>query len=221
MIRFIKNLIVRNWALKLLSFFLAFVLWLALIPEEKIFSEKMLIVPLETRNLPTDLELVEKPLAVVDVTLRGPNRLLNQISSADIRAVLNLEKATINQEDYPLNPDMIIVPPQAKVIQVMPNKVHLKIERSKEVLMEVLPNLIGRVKEGFKIEKIELIPSKVYVRGPESKIKPKDKVLTSPIDIAELAQSTEFEADLILPKPDLRFTTAQTRAKIKIILANK
>jgi YbbR domain-containing protein len=221
MITFIKNLIVRNWALKLLSLVLAFLLWLTLIPEEKIFSEKTLVVPLETRNLPPDFEIVEKPLTVIDVTIRAPNRLLNQITPASLQAVLNLEKATISQEDYPLNPDMIAAPSDAKVVLVMPNKVHLKLDRSKEVLMEVSPVTIGKVKDGLTIDKIELIPSKVSVRGPESKIKPKDRVRTSPINITDLAQTAEFEADLILPNPGLRFTTAQTKAKVKVILVPK
>ena len=221
MITFIKNLIVRNWALKLLSLVLAFLLWLTLIPEEKIFSEKTLVVPLETRNLPPDFEIVEKPLTVIDVTIRAPNRLMNQITPASLRAVLNLEKATISQEDYPLNPDMIAAPPDAKVVRVMPNKVHLKLDRSKEVLMEVSPVTIGKVKDGLTIDKIELVPSKVSVRGPESKIKPKDRVRTSPINITDLAQTAEFEADLILPNPGLRFTTAQTKAKVKVILVPK
>jgi len=221
MITFIKNLIVRNWALKLLSLVLAFLLWLTLIPEEKIFSEKTLVVPLEPHNLPPDFEIVEKPLTVIDVTIRAPNRLLNQITPASLRAVLNLEKATISQEDYPLNPDMIAAPPDAKVVRVMPNKVHLKLDRSKEVLMEVSPVTIGKVKDGLTIDKIEIVPSKVSVRGPESKIKPKDRVRTSPVNITDLAQTAEFEVDLILPSPDLRFTTAQTKAKVKVVLVQK
>jgi len=51
MIRFLRGLIIRNWGLKLLSLVLAFFLWLALMPEEKIFSEKSLNVTLELQNL--------------------------------------------------------------------------------------------------------------------------------------------------------------------------
>jgi YbbR domain-containing protein len=219
--RFIKNLFVRNWGLKLLALLLSFLLWLTLIPEEKTFSQTTLIVPLETRNIPAEFELVEKPVAEIDVTLRAPNRLISQIASAGVQAILNLEKATPNQEDYPVNPSMVIVPPEAKVIRVFPNKVHLKLERSKEVSMEVLPALFGKVKEGYIIDKIDVMPANVSVRGPESKIKPKDKVRTSPVDVTDLIQSAEFEADLILPKPDLRFATAQTKARVKVTIAKK
>jgi YbbR domain-containing protein len=219
MIRFIIHLLTRNWALKLLALVLAFILWLTLIPEEKIFSEKILSVPLETRNIPSDVELVEKPSSMIEVTLRAPNRLLGEISSTDVQAILNLERATVNQEDYPLNPSMVRVPPDAKVIRIFPNKVHLKLEKSKAVWMEVFPVIIGRAKEGFTIDKIELAPAKVFVRGPASKFNPKDRVQTSPVDITDLAQTGQFEADLILPKPDLRLGTTQTKVRVKVFLS--
>ncbi|MBN2245444.1 MAG: hypothetical protein JW755_06335, partial [Candidatus Aminicenantes bacterium] len=88
--KFLKNLVFRNFGLKLFSFLLALVLWLALIPEEKIFSEKTVTVPLEIYNTPPQMELVEKPAPTVDVRVRAPNRLLNEINSATVRAILDL-----------------------------------------------------------------------------------------------------------------------------------
>jgi YbbR domain-containing protein len=219
--RALHTLFVRNGALKLLSFVLAVVLWITLIPEEKIFSEKSFVVPLEPRNLPAAFEISERPPATVDVTVRAPNRLLGQMTSADVQAVLNLSRANLNQEDYPLNLDIVAVPPGAKAVRVFPNKAHLKLERSAEVLMEIQAVTVGKPKEGWKVDQIELLPSKVFVRGPESKIKAKEKIRTSPIDISGLETAKTFEADLILPRPELRFTTALTRASVKITLISK
>jgi YbbR domain-containing protein len=216
--RFLKNLFLRNWALKLISLILAFILWLTFIPEEKTFSEKTLTVPLETYNIPPLMELVQKPAATIDVTIRAPNRLIGQISSANVYAKLDLEKAAVFQEEYPLNIDMISIPAGAQVIRISPNKVNLRLERTEQIMMEVVPSIIGELKEGLKIKKMEIIPPSVRVEGPESKIKKKEKVRTSPIDISTLTQSTELEADLILPMPDLRLAPSQTKVKIKIII---
>ena len=145
MIRFLQGLIVRNWGLKLLALVLSFLLWLALMPEEKIFSEKSLGVPLELRNLPAEFEIVEKPQSSIEVTLRAPNRLLGVLGPSDIQAVLDLGRASVNQEDYPLNPDMIAVPAGAKAVRVFPNKVRVKIDKAKEDMMQVQPTIIGKV----------------------------------------------------------------------------
>jgi YbbR domain-containing protein len=216
MIRLIRNLIFRNWELKLLALLLAFFLWLSLIPEEKTFSEKTLTIPLEAHNIPPDMELVEKPEATVDVTIRAPNRLINQITSANVLAKLNLETASMIQQEYPLNANMISVPQGASVVRISPNKVRLKLERTKEVMLDVVPNIIGEVKEGFRIVRVDLSPPRVLVKGPESKVREKDKVSSSPINVAGLASSAEIEADLILPRPELRLASSRNRVRARI-----
>jgi YbbR domain-containing protein len=218
---FIKNLFLRNWGLNLISLILAFVLWLTFIPEEKTFSEKTLTISLETYNIPRMMELVEKPPAAIDVTIRAPNRLISQISSANVYAKLDLERASIFQQEYTLNIAMISIPAVAEVIRISPNIVNLKLERTEEIMMDVVPSIIGELKEGLKIQKMEIIPPSVPVKGPESKIKKKEKVRTSPIDISSLTQSTELEADLILPRPDLRLASSQTTVKIKILISEE
>jgi YbbR domain-containing protein len=218
MIKIIRNLLVRNWELKLLSLLLAFILWLSLIPEEKTLSEKTLTIPLETHNLPADMELVEKPDPTVDVTIRAPNRMINEISAANVFVKLNLSTATLFQQEYPLNETMISLPPGAEVVRISPTKVRLKLERTQEVMLDIVPTVIGQAKEGYGISKIEITPPRVLVKGPESKIREKDKVSTSPINISELTASTDVEADLILPKPELRLASPRTRVRVRIFL---
>jgi YbbR domain-containing protein len=218
MIKIIRNLLVRNWELKLLSLLLAFILWLSLIPEEKTFSEKTLTIPLETHNIPADIELVEKPDPTVDVTVRAPNRMINEISAANVFAKLNLSTASVFQQEYPLNETMISIPTGAEVIRISPTKVKLKLERTQVAMLDIVPTIIGQAKEGYGISKIEITPPRVLVKGPESKIREKDKVSTSPINISELTASTEVEADLILPKPELRLASPRARVRVRVFL---
>jgi YbbR domain-containing protein len=214
--RFVRNLVTRNRGLKLFSFLLAFVLWLILIPEEKTYSERTLTVPLETANIPADMELVERPAGTIDVTVRASNRLLNEISPASVTARLDLERASIYQEMYPLNPSTIAVPQGAEVVALSPNMVRLKLERTRQMDLEVAPMVVGKVGDGFRIAKIEITPARVPVKGPESKIRTRDRLTTSPIDVTGLARSASLEADIILPRPDLRLATPLTRVRIDI-----
>ncbi len=216
MIRIFRDIFVRNWALKLLAFFIALVLWLLLVPEDKVYSEKTLVVPLETRNVPRDMELVEKPAATVDITVRAPNRLLNQISPSNIYARLDLERATPFQKDYPLNVSAIILPPGAEVVRIVPNQVSLRLEPAREIKLAVYPLIIGQPAEGFRVAAIEVVPAQVLVRGPESKIRDRDRVTTTPVDVGGLSQPAVFDADLIMPKPELRAISALNRVKVTV-----
>ena len=216
--RFFKKLFTKNWELKLISLILALILWLILIPEEKIFSEKNLTITLETHNTPQGMELVKKPLDKIDVTIKAPNRYIDQITPANVVAKLNLENASVVQEDYALNETMISIPAGAKatVIRISPNTVNLKLEKTKEIMLDVEPNIVGVAKEGYRIGIWRVIPDQVLIQGPESKLKEDYIVRTSPIDISELTQTTKFEVDLILPNPDVRLASSQ--AKVEVII---
>lgn len=216
--RFFKNLFLKNWGLKLFSFLLALILWLTLITPEKVFSEKTLTIPLELHNIPSEMELMERPLATIDVKIRASKSLINDITSANVHAVLNLEKASLDQEDYPLNKSMISIPSGAEVRDIYPSQVSLKLERTKEILLDVEANIIGKLKKGLKLENIGIFPPQVPIKGPESKVKDRYKVRTSPIDISELTETTDVEADLILPNPDLRLASTETKVRVRIVI---
>jgi YbbR domain-containing protein len=218
MIRILRRVFLRNWGLKLFSFLVAFILWLALIPEEKTFAEKTLTVSLELYNIPSGMDVVEKPPSTVDVKIRAPKRLIGQITPANVRASLDLRNARPDVENYPLNESMITVPPGAEVKEVRPRQVTLKLERTVALMLDVEPHIIGELREGLGVVKIEVVPPQVLVRGPESKINPKEKIMTTPIDLSSLTQSTEVEANLILPSPDLQFASAQTAVRVKILI---
>lgn len=217
----IKDLLTRNGLLKLLSFVLAVVLWITLIPEEKTFGERTLAVPLETRNIPPDMELVEKAVSIVDVTVQATNRLLGQITANDLTAVLDLKNAAAGQEDYALDASMVVVPPNVKAVRVYPTKAPIKLELASEIEMAVAVSIQGRVKEGYRIESYEVAPSKVKVRGPASKFRPRDGLRTGPVIVDGLAESFEIETDILLPRPDLRLVSGTAKARVKVSIVKK
>ena len=218
MMRFFRDLVTRNRGLKLIAFLLAFVLWLVLIPEEKTYSERTLTVPLETRGLPMDMELVERPAATVDVTIRASNRLLNEVGPADLSVRIDLERASVYQELYPLNASSVEVPQGVEVVGISPNMLRLKLEKTRQMDLEVVPMVIGTVAEGFRIAKTEVTPARVPVKGAESKIRARDRLTTSPVDVTGLDRSATLQADIILPRPDLRLATPLTRVRVDITL---
>jgi YbbR domain-containing protein len=216
--RYLKRWLVQNWQLKLISLVLAIGLWLLLVPAEKMYSEKSLTIPLETRNIPAGLEIVEKPAATIDITLRAPNRLLGEIGPSGLVARIDLDRATVLQQEYPLNKSMIAVPPGAEVVKIAPNKITIKLERTAEATFDVHPTLRGKPAPGFRIARTEIEPSKVLVRGPESRVRVKETATTAPVDVAGLSASTVFEADIILPRPELRLVSPETSARVTVFL---
>ncbi len=218
MLRLFRRIFFRNWGLKLFSFLVALVLWLTLIPEDKIFDEKILTVRLDVHNIPTGMVLVERPPSTVNVIIRAPKRRIGQFTDANVHAVLDLREARIDVQDYYLSEAMIRTPEGGEIKEVFPPQVKLKLERYVEEMLEVEPDIMGELPEGLGVTKIEVIPPRIRVRGPESKVNKEDKVKTTPIDISSLTGPTEVEASLILPNPDLRLASSQTTARVRILI---
>jgi YbbR domain-containing protein len=209
---------VRDWPLKLVSLVLALALWLLLVPAEKMFSEKALTIPLETRNVPAGLEIVEPPVAAIDITLRAPNRLLDEIGPSGLVARIDLDRATVLQQEYPLNTSMIAVPPGAEVVKISPSKVAIRLERTAEAKLELRPLVRGRAAAGYRHVRTDIDPPSVVVRGPESLVGDVKAATTAPVDITGLTASTVFEADIILPRPELRLVSSQPRARVRVVV---
>jgi YbbR domain-containing protein len=212
------DILFRNWALKLIAFALALILWLILVPQDKIISERTMTVPLDLANIPPGMEIVERPVPTVEITVRGPKRILNEMGPATITARLDLERATIYQQEYPLSRAMITLPLGAEVIEIRPNKVRIQMEKTTQEVLQVRPTIRGKVASGYRLAGVEADPSSVTVTGPESRFKAKDTVTTSPIDITGLTETTVFEADLILPKPDLRLASPQAKVRVAVVI---
>jgi len=219
--RFLKDLFLKNRWLKLVSFLLALILWLTFIPEEKIFTEKTLTVPLELHNIPAQMEVVEKPPSTVDVKIRATRRLIGQITSANVRAILDLQQASVSQENFPLSMDMIFLPEGAEVKEISPSQVILKLEAIKEILLEVIVDFTGDMAEGYEMEQYEVIPSEILVKGPESKIKERFKLRTIPVDRSSLTESQDIQVRLILPSQDLNWASSQTQVIIRVQIRKK
>jgi len=177
--------------------------------------EKVLTIPLEFISIPQGVMVKEYTSATIDVVIKAPSSLIRKITSNDVRAKLNLEKANISEEEYAVDID---VPSGVEIIKISPDKVNIKLTKTNEVMLDIVPDIVGKLKKGLKIEKIEVFPPKVKVKLPESKIKYKYKVRTSPIDISSLTESTEFQVDLILPAPQFRLVLPSTKVKVKILI---
>jgi YbbR domain-containing protein len=218
MIKLLRNMFLRNWGLKLFSFLMALLLWLTLIPEDKMKAVKTVTVPLELYNISPNMELVDKVQPSLSVIIRAPNRLIPQVSAANVHAALDLSKASVDQKQYPVNRNMISIPQGAEIVEIYPMQVDIELERAKEIVMPIEANIVGKLQEGLFLKLVEVIPAEVLIRGPESKVLDTAKVRTTPVDISLLTQSTEVEAELILPNPNLKLVGAEAKALVKLLI---
>jgi YbbR domain-containing protein len=172
----------RHLGFKFLAVALSAGLWFAVAGEQTV--ERSLRVPLETRNTPEQLELVENPPSTVEVRVRGGADLLSHLSQSDLVAVIDLASARAGRRFFHLMRDQVRAPYGVEVMQIAPSTIALRFETSATHRIPVQPTIEGEPAPGFTVGAITIDPQSVEVTGPESALKALKEAITEPISIA-------------------------------------
>lgn len=171
----------RHLGLKLVAVALAALLWMIVAGDHLV--ERSMRVPLEFRNIPTELEIVGDPPTSVDVRLRGSSAQLARLEPREIVAVLDLSGARPGSRMFHLRNDEVRAPYGVDVSQVVPGTLALDLEKSGRRTVPVVPALDGEPAPGFVIGKVTSNPPSVEVAGPESRLKQLTGATTEPVAV--------------------------------------
>ncbi|MDF1536606.1 MAG: CdaR family protein [bacterium] len=212
------SVIGRNLPLKLLSLFLAILLWSVVSRGRG--GEMMEIsvgIPVELHNLPPDLEVMRDLVERVNVRFTGPRRIVSGISHMGLSIPVDLTGAAEGETTIELFNSDIKVPERVTVTRVSPSSVSVFLERTvrKEVPVELA--LQGTVKEGFAVSAITMNPKTVDIRGPRSILNSINNLRTSVVNVEGAGGPLVGETSLILPEDSvhaLKWSTVKYEIQI-------
>src|SRR2546425_8730785 len=197
----LKHWLTHNWYLKLFSVVLAVMLWMLVATETS--SEIGMEVPLEYRNIPSQLEITGDTTNSVQVRLRGSSNVIRDISGKDVSTTIDLSKMRPGEKIVPLSPQNVQAPFGADVIRVNPSSVRFNLERTMRKTVPVVPTISGQPSDGFEIGSVAVNPSRVEVEGPESRISTLASIATVPIRLDRRQTHIEQAVDLDVPDPQI------------------
>ncbi len=198
----IRHAVTRNWFLKLFSILLAVLLWLTIASETN--SVIVQTVPLEFRAIPRFMEIIGESATEVSLQLRGSSNLLNEISPADIAAVISLAGETPGEKNVQLTASSILTPFGVEVLRFDPPRVQFTLEQTLTRTIPVRPIVEGDPAEDFVVGTISVVPSTVNVVGPESIIGPLVTLPTTTVRIDGANQDVQDSVDLNVLNPLVR-----------------
>jgi len=123
-LRFFRNLIFHNWALKLLALGISFSLWAAYTAEP--FAEITYVVPVAFVNIPSGLDVAGVP-AGVRVRIRGRAGLLSRLSASAVAVDADLSNSQEGDTLVDVKPELVAVPYGVTVVRVNPAEFHVKL----------------------------------------------------------------------------------------------
>ncbi len=177
-----KGFFTKNLSLKLISILLAAILWYFVVSERS--GETAISVPLDFRNIPNSLIIIENPEESVNLRISGPATLLRRLSPKNVKAILDLSDAKPGEAKFTIQPEHITLPRGLRVTMVSPASIVLTID---ELLRKTLPVeviLVGKPLEGFKFTRVGIDPPVVEILGARNELSRLKRISTGEIDIS-------------------------------------
>ena len=155
------QLITRNWHLKLLSLVFASLLWLFVTGEQR--AEVGYSVPLELKNVPTDLIVANEVPSLVNLRISGPRTLLSNLESSSLSLSVDLRGLEPGLTTFKRLDENLNIPSALKVVRLSPSYVEVKLERIREKSVPVSVVLIGDPMPGQKVLATVATPDRVTI----------------------------------------------------------
>jgi YbbR domain-containing protein len=188
-----RTWVFHNLGLKLLSLFLAALLWAVVLGEQKV--EVTVSVPLNL-DLPQNLFLVNDPTDTLEVRVRGPKTLVTSVTPREI-AVGELPVKRVEGENMiPSREELVRVPRGTQVVEVTPRRVRVVLERATEREVEISPRVEGSPPDGYVVRRVTSNPPRVRMVGPTSELTRITRVRTLPISVT--GQTASFSTRVLL-----------------------
>jgi YbbR domain-containing protein len=191
-----------NLGLKLISLVLGFSLWYIVAGGQG--AEIVLPIPLEYRNVPEGMEVIEESVQQVDIRLRGSSEILRRLTPQEIQAGVDLSGALPGEQSFYLSPENIVVPFGVRVLRVTPAAVQLQLDQTARRSVEVVTRVVGSPASGYELANIWLGSTEIEVMGPASRLEGIEQVTTAPILVEGLREPFTQAVQIMLEDPYVR-----------------
>ena len=196
-----KKLFLQNLSLKLLSLFLALILFV-LVREDRV-KEFDIDVPVVTDHMPENFVFVGELPTTIRISLRGRwSKILDAIERRHTPFVIDMR--TVKDGDVVFFDAVGLKPIVGEhgpaIVAVTPNSATIRLVARVRKGVRVRPDLIGEPGRGYLLKRDAVLttPQEVTVRGPADSVREIEELLTAPINIEGL------DRDLILERVSVR-----------------
>jgi YbbR domain-containing protein len=170
--------------------------------------------PIDFRNIPENLVLMNASTEKVEVQITGRRRLVSGLQPEQVEAFLDLKGITFGVHPLVLNQESIELPLGLEVVRLTPPTVRVEMEQRVEKRVAVTPKLEGSPPAGYEIDKVNVKPESVKVSGALSILQATSSLFTEPIDLATIEPGSgemTVEVPLVLSSASLRLLAGESK----------
>jgi len=147
------------------------------------------------------LEISSESVPEALIRVRGPERVIRQLRSNDVQAVLDLAGSKAEARTFDLTAQQVDHPRDVSVVQVVPSQLRLSFDTRLSREVEVHPRVTGNFASGDQIVRIDADPPRITISGPRHHVEKIDAAITDPIDASGTLGSAVFTTNAYVADP--------------------
>jgi len=227
----LKRFFTENINYKVAAIILAILLKLYFVSPRNQVQDSV-IVPIAIVDLPKTLAVISPRnlhSLTATITLNGPRSLVEQYKNnpREIRVpLMYLNQRTHPDESFVEKIDLkqfVNIPSGLELENIEPTILKFTLDKNnkKNVVVDVMNNLVGELQPGYVLKNVTVTPSSMMITGPALELDRITKINTEKIDISPFTESQEFHvlldtiSDLVVYNVDMVKVTLEIVQKTK------
>lgn len=183
--------------------------------------ERSFTVPVEYRNLSAGWHLEGRKPEEVRVTLSGSERAFHLLNPGALLISLDLGSLQEGMQRITISEENLRKPAGLEVERIDPNVILLEARRVKGVSLPVEVQTVGEVHPPARLVSLKVLPATVRVQVAESHLAVTKKLLTEPVDLSPIRQTTLLPVKLLLPEEVRLADTELPEVRVMVELAGE
>lgn len=200
MMGFVKRYVFHNFGLKTMSLIFATALWFMISRDDRP-AEVAIRAPIVFQNVPAELEISSESVPEAMIRVRGPERVIRQLRTNDVQAVLDLAGSKAEARTFDLTAQQVDHPRDLSIVQVVPSQLRLSFDTRLTREVEVHPRVTGTFAGGDQIVRIDADPARITISGPRHHVEKIDAATTDPVDASGTLGSAVFTTNAYVADP--------------------
>ena len=217
----LQGLFLEEWGLKLLALVITLGIWWGVSGQRNSVTVRIDGVQLSYR-LPGQMEIGNEAKREVEVTLSGPQRLLQRVNAHDLVAFVDLSDFKAGERLVTLSLDRITMglPQGVRIDEIEPGTVPIRLEPRSDTSVPVEAKVDGELADGYEIRGITVTPEKIRVRGPESHVQ---NLKVAPTEILHLAgrKDSFSNPEVAVAITDQKINILDPVVSVSVVIAEK
>lgn len=193
-----RHWITENPREKAIAIFLSCALWFIFVFQTGTIRRDF-VVPIEYRNLASSWVIEEPYPKEATITLLGRARAFDLLDRAALKITVDMSHIKDGGQDIALSTRSVYRPSSLSVVAIEPEEIRIKAYQLATVDLPVEVQRYGTLPGNLRLVEIEASPAVIPVIVPKRTPTASLRVLTTPIDLRKITETTTITPELIFP----------------------